>query len=177
MLFRSIDDAVTARSAANKAEASRIYRETMGSPEAQYVQIPDELSGNTAIRNAQKDVETNLRDLKTKYGYDDIDIIPPTAGSAPIKDPFTGQVRQEAVPPTNGNLAYWDMVKKRLWDMSQEAGSQTLEGISANNARKSLTTHLDNEVPGYQNARDAHIESIGQLDASNVGREIGRAHV
>lgn len=169
-----VDDAVAGRKAANKAEVDRIYKETMNAPESSSIGIPEELDNNTAIKQAQQDVEKNLNDLKTKYGYEGREVVPPQAATEGHWEyTIEGPQKIDAKPATNGNLAYWDMVKRRLWDKASEVGHNTLEGIGANNARKNLTAHLDDTVQGYKGARDEFADGVGQMDASNVGRELG----
>lgn len=169
------DDALKARTASNKAEVGRIYDETMDAPNAESVTVPVEISNNAAVRQARKEVESDINLWKNQYGYEGRDIIPPKSEGEPftVFDERTGRMVTTRTPASNGNLAYWDMVKKRLYDIESGAEKGSPENAGANFARRQLTDHLDNEVEGYKGARDEHIESIGQLNAAKVGREFG----
>ena len=183
----SVSDLAASNAAAYKAQADELYGAAMTNPNANAIVIPPQLAESKVFQNAVDDVSKNLEDIKNRFGYKDKDVIPPSAEMSPVpptivKDPFTGEERLVAgtgssgVPLTNGNLAFYDLVKRRMYEMGQDAykGADYGAGQSIDYARKDLTAHLEKAVPEYKLAKNTFAENLGYQTAHDAGYDLGR---
>jgi hypothetical protein len=182
----SVSDLAASNAAAWKAQADELYGAAMTNPNANAIVIPPQLAESKVFQNAVDDVAKNLEDTKNRFGYKDKDVIPPSAEMSPVpptivKDPFTGEQRLVAgtgssgVPLTNGNLAFYDLVKKRMYEMGRDAYKTDYgAGQSIDFARKDLTAHLENSVPEYKLAKNTFAENLGYQTAHDAGYDLGR---
>lgn len=99
---------------------------------------------------------------------------------ADVDRAIAGQRANEfSADPHNLDLAYWDMVAKRLGDRIKKSdpnafgstSQDTIDYVNATAAKKKLQAILDKEVPEYADARGAHIEAIGVKDAPEAGSQ------
>ena len=182
----SVSDLAASNAAAYKAQADELYGAAMTNPKANEIIIPPQLAENKVFQNAVDDVTKNLENTKNRFGYKNKDVIPPKDEMSPtqpemITDPFTGEQRLVAgtgssgVPATNGNLAFYDLVKKRMYEMGQDAYKTDYgAGQSIDYARKDLTAHLENSVPEYKLAKNTFAENLGYQTAHDAGYDLGR---
>ena len=174
-----IGDRLALEAAANKADVNRLYDTAMKHPNSASIpasSFSPEVQNSEAFKTAVDQVSKNIEAMKRKYGFENKEVIAPQSGAAPIKDPFTGEVRQPAQPGTQGNLAFYDLVKKQMWN-----NEKTLEAAGDANAwligdtRRAMVNDLDRVTEGaYANARDKFAEGVGMQDAGNAGYEFGR---
>jgi len=163
-------------------ETSRLYRLSMDHPQAQsisprqFADLEKYPAFSTAIEQAKKDAVTNP-DFNI--------IVPRPAGSQVVKGP-NGQPLLDAsgnpvitqTPEVSGNLAFYNQVYKNLGriiraEKRADAPDDALL-TSATKVKESLGRRLDETVPTYKEARNAHIEAIGATNAVEAGYDFLR---
>jgi hypothetical protein len=139
---------------AGRETRDKIYTILKSEPSAQNIdhfQFGDLLTRPT-FQKAMQDAAQTAREMPH------YNIVPPTFDKA-------GNTIQ------NGNLAYWDQVKRHLDDSISFARGQRLSEPEriALDARKSLLNNLDATVPGYSQARNIAAETFGAASAPEAG--------
>lgn len=135
------------------------------------------IGNDPLVQSASAAVMKDLEKTKRLYGYENVDVVPPQAGTPQVKDPFTGEMRGGS-PATPGNLAFWDLVKRRMWDEEQALKKSPTAGgplpQEMADSRRQLVANLDQQVPEYAAARDKFAEMTGSSDAAQAGYDFGR---
>lgn len=171
-----IGDMTEANRIAQKADIDTLYDAARGNPNANAIVLDPHIANDSVVQTAANDVMKDIEKTKRIYGFENVDVIPPQAGTPQVRDPFTGELRGGS-PATPGNLAFWDLVKRRMWSMGQEAvkgGKDVLKG-EIDDSRRQLVSGLDAAVPEYGTARDKFAEMTGQGNAAMAGYDFGRA--
>lgn len=140
-------DLKTAIKQGSEANVNHLY-ETMGSsPQAQEVTSPllNKLSQSDTIKALGKKAASVASDPDSR-------VVPPSKTNP-------------------GNLFYWDQIKQGLDDGYNVAQRQGEMGEARRllGLKKQLVSELDNQVPGYADARGAASESFGAQNAVEAG--------
>ena len=146
-------------------------------PQPKTITLDPAIGNDPLVQSASAAVMKDLEKTKRLYGYENVDVVPPQAGTPQVKDPFTGEMRGGS-PATPGNLAFWDLVKRRMWDEEQALKKSPTTGgplpQEMADSRRQLVANLDQQVPEYAAARDKFAEMTGSSDAAQAGYDFGR---
>jgi len=105
-----------------------------------------DLTNRPIMQSAMKSAEENAAN------FPDWNIVVPRGGSTPAQ----------------GNLAYWDQVKREL-DSKIRSTTDSVERNAAIQAKSKLVNTLDNSVAGYANARAAAADTFRAESAPEAG--------
>ena len=174
---------------ANKLSRSQIYSLMHAEPAAQAIPMTafgKDVAGNEFIQKAVSKIsgmslppQHNVLKPTSTAGVPPRPIIGPNG--KPLLDASGNPVMTAGTPGTYtpGNLAFWDHVKRELYDMEQ-AATKSLDNRSTTvadairSAREALVRDLDNAVPSYSKTRSAAGELFGQDSAPQAGMDFYR---
>lgn len=168
---------------ANQNSRTQLYGLLRQEPAAQ--SIPATMFGDVLnrpmVQAAMKEAE------KTALNNPDFNIVVPKkvpgtpAVERTIKQTDKGLVETPGAPGapetmTNGNLAYWDQVKRELDNViSQAERTGDKQAVaSAQSAKRAIVAKLDNHVGSYKATRDAAAETFDADNAIRAGSKFFR---